>query len=48
MNKFGRGVGGLVQRFLYAGVAELADASDLGSDAARRGGSSHLVRTNVN
>lgn len=29
-----------------ANVAELADASDLGSDAARRGGSSPPVRTN--
>ena len=29
-----------------AGVAELADALDLGSSAARRGGSSPLVRTN--
>ena len=39
--------GGLVQCFLYAGVAELADALDLGSSAARRGGSSPLVRTNT-
>ena len=30
---------------LYAGVAELADALDLGSSAARRGGSTPLVRT---
>ena len=29
----------------YAGMAELADASDLGSDALRRGGSSPLSRT---
>lgn len=28
-----------------AGVAELADALDLGSSAARRGGSTPLVRT---
>ena len=38
-------MGGLVQCFLYAGVAELADALDLGSSAARRGGSNPLVRT---
>ncbi len=30
---------------LYAGVAELADAPDLGSGAARRGGSSPFTRT---
>ncbi len=29
---------------LYAGVAELADAPDLGSGAARRGGSSPFTR----
>jgi hypothetical protein len=29
-----------------AGVAELVDALDLGSSAARRGGSSPLTRTN--
>ena len=29
----------------YAGVAELADAPDLGSGAARRGGSSPFTRT---
>ena len=29
----------------FAGVAELADALDLGSSAARRGGSTPLVRT---
>jgi hypothetical protein len=29
----------------YAGVAELADAPDLGSGAARRGGSSPSTRT---
>jgi hypothetical protein len=28
-----------------AGMAKLADASDLGSDAARRGGSSPSTRT---
>jgi hypothetical protein len=41
------------QRFLqqqniyhfHAGVAELADAPDLGSGAARRGGSSPFTRT---
>ncbi len=31
---------------VYAGVAELADAPDLGSGAARRGGSSPFTRTN--
>jgi hypothetical protein len=30
---------------VYAGVAELADAPDLGSGAARRGGSSPFTRT---
>ena len=30
---------------LYAGVAELADAPDLGSGAARRGGSTPFTRT---
>jgi hypothetical protein len=30
----------------YAGVAELADAPDLGSGAARRGGSTPFTRTN--
>ena len=29
----------------YAGVAELADAPDLGSGAARRGGSTPFTRT---
>ena len=33
------------QRVLFAGVAELVDALDLGSSAARRGGSSPLIRT---
>jgi hypothetical protein len=31
----------------YAGVAELADALDLGSSAARRGGSSPSTRTKL-
>ena len=31
----------------HAGVAELADALDLGSSAARRGGSNPLVRTSM-
>ena len=31
--------------FKYAGVAELADAPDLGSGAARRGGSTPFTRT---
>ncbi len=31
---------------LVAGVAELVDAPDLGSGAARRGGSSPFTRTN--
>ena len=30
--------------FYYAGVAELADAPDLGSGAARRGGSTPFTR----
>ena len=30
---------------IYAGVAELADALDLGSSAARRGGSTPFTRT---
>ena len=30
-----------------AGVAELVDAPDLGSDAARRGGSSPFTRTTI-
>ncbi len=34
--------------FQYAGVAELADAPDLGSGAARRGGSTPFTRTNLN
>jgi hypothetical protein len=32
-------------KIIYAGVAELADAPDLGSGAARRGGSSPFTRT---
>ena len=32
---------------IYAGMAKLADALDLGSSAARRGGSSPLSRTIV-
>ena len=32
----------------YAGVAELADALDLGSSAARRGGSTPFTRINLN
>jgi hypothetical protein len=31
----------------FAGVAELADAPDLGSGAARRGGSSPSTRTTI-
>ncbi len=31
---------------LFAGVAELADALDLGSSVLRRGGSSPFTRTN--
>jgi hypothetical protein len=33
--------------YYIAGVAELADALDLGSSAARRGGSTPFTRTNV-
>tara|TARA_Y100000766_G_scaffold201658_1_gene173778 strand:- start:117 stop:377 length:261 start_codon:yes stop_codon:yes gene_type:complete len=33
--------------FLQAGVAKLVDAPDLGSGAARRGGSSPSTRTNL-
>ncbi len=33
---------------LFAGVAELADALDLGSSVLRRGGSSPFTRTNSN
>ena len=36
---------GQQNNFQYAGVAELADAPDLGSGAARRGGSSPFTRT---
>ena len=32
---------------IIAGMAELADALDLGSSAARRGGSTPLVRTTL-
>ena len=32
---------------VYARVAELVDALDLGSSAARRGGSSPSTRTNI-
>ena len=32
-------------KVIYAGVAELADALDLGSSAARRGGSTPFTRT---
>ena len=35
----------MAHHFYYAGVAELADAPDLGSGAARRGGSSPFTRT---
>ena len=35
----------LKQNSPYAGVAELADAPDLGSGAARRGGSTPFTRT---
>ena len=35
------------QIYLYAGVAELVDAQDLGSCAARRGGSSPSTRTKL-
>tara|TARA_A100001037_G_scaffold264191_1_gene254876 strand:+ start:175 stop:312 length:138 start_codon:yes stop_codon:yes gene_type:complete len=31
----------------YAGMAELVDALDLGSSAARRGGSTPFTRTNI-
>jgi hypothetical protein len=34
-----------VENGIHAGVAELADAPDLGSGAARRGGSSPFTRT---
>lgn len=37
-----RGIGGL-----YADVAELVDAPDLGSGAERRGGSSPFIRTSI-
>ena len=40
----GRGFGAAA-RNLCAGVAELVDAPDLGSGAARRGGSSPFTRT---
>ena len=33
-------------RTIHAGVAKLGDALDLGSNAARRGGSSPSTRTN--
>ena len=33
---------------LYAGMAELADALDLGSSASRRGGSTPFTRTILN
>ena len=33
--------------FLFAGVAELVDVLDLGSSAARRGGSSPFTRTSL-
>ena len=36
-----------LQHALHAGVAELADALDLGSSAARRGSSSLFARTRV-
>jgi hypothetical protein len=35
----------MAHHLLFAGVAELADAPDLGSGAARRGGSSPFTRT---
>jgi hypothetical protein len=35
----------MAHHFNHAGVAELADAPDLGSGAARRGGSSPFTRT---
>ncbi len=37
---------GFAKAALNAGVAELVDAPDLGSGAARRGGSSPFTRTN--
>ena len=38
----------MAHHLYYAGVAELADAPDLGSGAARRGGSSPFTRTKLN
>ncbi len=35
----------MAHHYKYAGVAELADAPDLGSGALRRGGSSTFTRT---
>ena len=35
----------MAHHFIFAGVAELADAPDLGSGALRRGGSSPFTRT---
>ena len=36
-----------IEKYMFfAGVAELVDALDLGSSAARRGGSSPSIRTN--
>ena len=35
----------MAHHYKYAGVAELADAPDLGSGALRRGGSSPFTRT---
>lgn len=35
----------MAHQFYNAGVAELADALDLGSSAARRGGSTPFTRT---
>ena len=35
----------MAHQFYIAGVAELADALDLGSSAARRGGSTPFTRT---
>ncbi len=35
----------MAHHLYHAGVAELADAPDLGSGAARRGGSSPFTRT---
>ncbi len=37
----------LPSKKIKADVAKLADASDLGSDAARRGGSSPSIRTTI-